>query len=304
MVTEYGSCPRLECAPPTGVTRSRRTTARVVGHTAAAARGARSLRPAGPTNRPPLPGYADQSAARYGTPRATIPRADDGGAPGTQSAQLVRMASPLAFAGPLVAAALLSVTGCNSTGVGPADGAAMTTDSASACVAAGGVCVSGDAPCTVFGRQECGLAGGFCCLPYFPDAGNPDGGGCLAAGGECLIGNVICAEPGPQSCGGVTPAGLYCCLSNVADCGQPHTTTYACPAESDGGAQSEGGASCTSAPVPLGAPNYQALMEAVDEDASYSVGCKVTFPACNNGHVPYCTCGGSSPGFNGWTCFY
>ena len=58
------------------------------------------------------------------------------------------------------------------------------------------------------------------------------------------------------------------------------------------------------APVPLGAPNYEALMEAVDEDASYSVGCKVTFPACNNGHVPYCTCGGSSPAFNGWTCFY
>ena len=148
------------------------------------------------------------------------------------------------------------------------------------------------------GAWACGPT---CVIP--PDAG-PDGAGCIASGGECLNSNVICAVPGPQTCGNVTPAGLYCCLSNVANCGQPDTTTYACPAPSDGGAQSEGGASCTSAPVPLGAPNYEALMEAVDEDASYPVGCKVTFPACNNGHVPYCTCGGSSEGFNGWTCFY
>jgi len=59
------------------------------------------------------------------------------------------------------------------------------------------------------------------CSQMTPDAGNPDSGGCLAAGGECVIGNVICAAPGPQSCGGVAPAGLCCCLSNVADCGQP-----------------------------------------------------------------------------------
>jgi len=120
----------------------------------------------------------------------------------------------------------------------------------------------------------------------------PDGSSssneCTAAGGQCVIGDVICAVPGSQSCpngGGATPAGIFCCLSDVADCGQPNVTTYECPASSDGGAACKG-----SAPVPFGAPNYEALVEAGDDDASYAVGCKVTFPACSSGQVPYCTC--------------
>jgi hypothetical protein len=110
-------------------------------------------------------------------------------------------------------------------------------------------------------------------------------GECKAAGGQCLIGNVICAVPGLQSCGPITPAGQYCCLSNTADCGQPAAVAYACPATLDGGASCKG-----SAPVPIGAPNAQALESARDDDASYREGCKATFPACNNGRVPYCTC--------------
>jgi hypothetical protein len=129
-----------------------------------------------------------------------------------------------------------------------------------------------------------------------PDAG-ADAGGCIAAGGECLNSNVICAVPGSLSCGAVYPGAPYCCLSNVADCGQPSATIYACPpAQPDGG-------TCTSAPVPLGAPNYKALVQATDVDASYPVGCRVTFPACNNGHVPYCTCQLYS-GVPGWSCFH
>ena len=122
---------------------------------------------------------------------------------------------------------------------------------------------------------------------------------CAEAGGQCLIGNVICAVPGPQSCGGITPAGLYCCLSNVGDCGQPDATTYACPGVADGGPSCQGGPT-----PPPGIPNFQALTASIDQDASYPAGCKVTFPGCNNGHVPYCTCSGTSPGFSGWTCQY
>ncbi len=132
-----------------------------------------------------------------------------------------------------------------------------------------------------------------------PDAGGSSSDECSEAAGQCLIGDVICAVPGPQSCGGSTPAGLYCCLSNVADCGQPDATTYACPAPVNGGPSCQGGAQ-----PPVGIPNFEALQQATDGDASYPAGCKVTFPGCNNGKVPYCTCSGSGPGNSGWTCFY
>jgi hypothetical protein len=142
-------------------------------------------------------------------------------------------------------------------------------------------------------------AGTWACKPSCNtplDAG-PDAGGCIAAGGECLNSNVICSVQGSLSCGAVYPGAPYCCMSNVGDCGQPSATTYACPP-----AQPDGGMTCTRAPIPLGAPYYQALVQANDTDASYPVGCRVTFPACNNGHVPYCTCkfDGMVPG---WTCF-
>jgi hypothetical protein len=149
---------------------------------------------------------------------------------------------------------------------------------------------------------DCSCRGGaWTCSPNCftpPDAG-PDAAGCIASGGECLFSNVICAVPGPQSCGG-NQSGSYCCVSNVADCGQPSAITYACPA-----AQPDAGPGCTNVPVPLGAPNYVSLdQQTTDDDASYSLGCRATFPACNNGHVPYCTCEiqGQS-GFSAWSCF-
>lgn len=114
---------------------------------------------------------------------------------------------------------------------------------------------------------------------------------CAAAGGVCVLGNVICAVPGPQSCGATGPAGLYCCLNDIADCGQPDAATFSCPASGGDGA-------CIGPPpVPLGTPNYGNVEEAGDPDASYPSGCTVTFPACNNGNVPTCTCTGP-----GWTC--
>jgi hypothetical protein len=222
------------------------------------------------------------------------------------------MARHLAFPVALVAAALLTaVAGCTSTGgVAPVDGAAKAAtvaadaqsdagEDASACMAAGGFCASGDVSCGAVGPQDCGFSGGFCCLPS--DAGPINGrigGECTEAGGQCLIGSAICAVPGPQSCGGITPAGLYCCVSNVADCGQPDATTYVCPKPADGGPSCQGGAQ-----PPTGIPNFEALLQATDQDASYPAGCKVTFPGCNNGQVPYCTCSGSGPGSSGWTCF-
>ncbi len=150
------------------------------------------------------------------------------------------------------------------------------------------------------GSVDCDCrGGGWTCSPTCitpPDAG-PDSAGCIAAGGECLFSNVICAVPGPQSCSGLNQTGLYCCLSNVADCGQPSATTYACPPVQPEG----GGSTCTSASVPLGSPNYEAMVQATDNDASYPVGCRVTFPACNNGQIPFCTC--VMDGVPMWSCF-
>ena len=105
--------------------------------------------------------------------------------------------------------------------------------------------------------------------------------------------------PGPQNCG-QGPGGLFCCLSNVADCGQPDTVTYSCSQPSDGGPSCKG-----SAPVPFGVPNFQAMQtaeEASDNDASYALGCKATFPACNYGQPIYCTC--SLNPTPTWSCFY
>jgi hypothetical protein len=173
--------------------------------------------------------------------------------------------------------------------------------------ASGSACTGEGATCGYLTQAaECGgsvdcycRSGEWTCSPTCitpPDAGPDAAAECIAAGGECLFSNVTCAVPGPQSCGPNLP-GSYCCLSNVADCGQPSATTYACPVD-----PSEGGATCGSAPVPLGAPDYPALAQGADDDASYPVGCRVTFPACNNGHVPYCTCilGDSVPS---WNCF-
>jgi hypothetical protein len=169
----------------------------------------------------------------------------------------------------------------------------------SSCTAEGATCGYLTQAIACGGSVDCHCQGGaWACGPTCvtpPDAG-PDAAGCIAAGGECLYSNVICAVPGPQSCGAVGPGAPYCCLSNVANCGQPSATTYACPP-----AQPEGGLTCPSAPVPLGAPNYEALVQATDNDASYPVGCRVTFPACNNGHVPYCTC--RIDGEPIWSCF-
>jgi hypothetical protein len=51
--------------------------------------------------------------------------------------------------------------------------AAPETDAgedASACIAAGGFCASGDVSCAAVGAQDCGVSGDFCCLPNLPDA--------------------------------------------------------------------------------------------------------------------------------------
>jgi hypothetical protein len=151
------------------------------------------------------------------------------------------------------------------------------------------------------GGLSCGL-GGECSQTQIPV---PDAGGdgnvadaassneCTAAGGRCLGVIEVCAVLGTQSCDpGSAALGVHCCLSETADCGQPGTTTYACPAFSDGGAVCKG-----SAPVPFGAPGYDAPVEAGDPDAVYPVGCTATFPACNIGQAPTCTCVGPT-----WSC--
>jgi hypothetical protein len=266
--------------------------------------------------------------------------AEGAGTPGTQCAKLSRMgrhfALAVAVAGAMATAVLAidlgacspdsgggvalscklgggcsetqvctgGVVGCESNcqclgGIWQAPCPADLPQGGSSCTAQGATCgyLTQEPACG--GSVDCDCQGGAwkcgptCITP--PDAG-PDSAGCIASGGECLFSNVICAVPGPQSCG-VNQPGSYCCFSNVADCGQPGATTYACPP-----AQPEGGPTCTAPPVPLGAPNYEAMVEAEDNDASYPSGCRVTFPACNNGHVPYCTCAAGS-GFAAWSCF-
>ena len=111
---------------------------------------------------------------------------------------------------------------------------------------------------------------------------------CTSAGGHCVIGNAICAVQGPQNCGPPTPAGLFCCITAVADCGQPGTLTYACAAAGDGGL------GCKASTLAFDLP----AQDAGDQDASYPVGCTATLPVCNNGHVPQCTCIGQAQ----WSC--
>lgn len=129
------------------------------------------------------------------------------------------------------------------------------------------------------------------------DAGGGGGGGgssggsdCTAAGGQCLVGAAVCAVQGSQSCGAPVAAGQICCLVQIADCGQPSEVSYAC------GAIDDGGAGCQASALGLSAE------QAGDEDASYPVGCVATLPACNNGHVPDCTC--VSRVVPGWSCAY
>jgi hypothetical protein len=82
------------------------------------------------------------------------------------------------------AALLAAAEGCTSTsaGVGATDGADMIPDGqsaaidASACVAAGGFCASGDVSGCRIGPQDCGFPGGFCCDPIIPYEGCHDGG--------------------------------------------------------------------------------------------------------------------------------
>jgi hypothetical protein len=122
--------------------------------------------------------------------------------------------------------------------------------------------------------------------------------GCAAAGGQCVIGNFICAVVGPEGTCGSGPSGAYCCLSEMADCGQPDATSYVCPT-------TDAGLACrvSALTAPSGAPNSQALATALGKsDASYSLGCIATFPACNKGRPPSCTC--SLQQVPTWSCAY
>jgi hypothetical protein len=118
-----------------------------------------------------------------------------------------------------------------------------------------------------------------------PDAGTT----CEEAGGTCLIGSNICATPGSQYCPGETsPAGTFCCLSQVEDCGQPAAITFA--------------PSCTSSsagcqdPPPAPSPFFQADAGPIPP-GPFAPGCSVTFPYCNQGVVTTCVCQGAN-----WSC--
>lgn len=107
-----------------------------------------------------------------------------------------------------------------------------------------------------------------------------------------MLGSAICNVRGSQDCTdghGISPGGVFCCLSTVANCGQPDATTFVC---SSGVA---GVASCQ------GAPELPGFTSGSDDDASYSAGCKATLPVCNNGHAIECMCGPNGPG---WNCVY
>jgi hypothetical protein len=106
-----------------------------------------------------------------------------------------------------------------------------------------------------------------------------------------VIGDVICAVPGYLSCpGGISPAGIFCCLSQVADCGQPAVTTYS--AGCDAGHPACHG----TAPDPIGAP-ADAGLAAAEPDASFPTGCTATFPVCGSSGPYACTCTS-----DGWSC--
>ncbi|MGO8994198.1 MAG: hypothetical protein ACLQVI_12785 [Polyangiaceae bacterium] len=119
-----------------------------------------------------------------------------------------------------------------------------------------------------------------------------DGATCQAAGGQCLIGDEICAVPGTQTCpGSGGPAGVFCCLSQAENCGQPAVTSYSSTCD----AGSISAPSCTGAPpppLPFGPGN-------LDPDASFPSGCMVTFPYCNAGSLTQCTCKGGT-----WNCYF
>ena len=172
-------------------------------------------------------------------------------------------------AAPFVAFAVLALTsGCGArVGSGssaPADGGASTSDGSAGDAGSGtGASPSGD--------------------------GGPS---CEAVGGQCLIGDEICAVPGSQYCAGSeSPAGIYCCLSQVSDCGQPAATSYSAPC--DAGATST--SSC-SGPPPTPPPFTPGD---AGTGGTFPSGCTVTFPYCNAGTPIACTCTGAN-----WSCVY
>ncbi len=117
------------------------------------------------------------------------------------------------------------------------------------------------------------------------DASSP----CIAAGGQCVLSESICASPSALACP-KGPIGMFCCLSVDGSCGQPTVTTFsACDA---------GPPSCNGTPAKpelIGIPADAAL--GPDEpDASFPMGCTITYPLCSDQGVYRCVCG------SGWTC--
>jgi hypothetical protein len=115
------------------------------------------------------------------------------GMPGTRSAQLGHMARLTLVGGLFALTAGLTTTGCGSTSANPSapDGAAMTPDSPSgeaseagsstACAAAGGQCIAGDAICWGQGlAADCGNGGTACCKVVF------DAGSCTEADAQAV----------------------------------------------------------------------------------------------------------------------
>jgi hypothetical protein len=127
---------------------------------------------------------------------------------------------------------------------------------------------------------------------------------CTEAGGHCLPYGTMCPASGSQQCGApFAVEGLYCCLSEIGNCGQPDATTYVCPASSDGGSNdSDSAFTCKgAAPAPI-FPNFQDPGEAGYEDASFPMYCTATFPQCHFGRAPTCTCELLNPPM--WICAY
>jgi hypothetical protein len=107
-------------------------------------------------------------------------------------------------------------------------------------------------------------------------------GGCIAMGGQCVAGDGICTGVVATqfSCGESAALGLYCCLPEPVDCGQPHAMTIVC--------LEAGTPTCMAPELPIGAPGFDP--SAPEGDAAYAPGCKVTYPFCSSGMLYECTC--------------
>jgi hypothetical protein len=115
-----------------------------------------------------------------------------------------------------------------------------------------------------------------CSLP-----GETCAGGCIAMGGQCVAGDGICTGVVAQlSCGESAALGLYCCLPEPVDCGQPHAMTIDCP--------EAGPPTCMAPEPPIGAPGFNP--SAPEGDTAYAVGCEATYPFCSSGMLYQCTC--------------